>query len=71
MVVILPIPPVKYPDEVVAADSLYLMEDYTADLCALHGTPNYGSDKTWSLPYIHSLATKNIAAEFLPDFLTN
>ncbi len=26
---ILPIPPVKYPDEVVAADSLYKIEDYT------------------------------------------
>jgi hypothetical protein len=29
VVVILPIPPVKYPDEVVAADSLYQIEDYT------------------------------------------
>jgi len=50
---------------------VYLMEDYTAELCALHGTPNYGKDKTWNLPHIYSYATKNIAAEFLPDFLTN
>ena len=29
VVVVLPVPPVKYPDEVVAADELYKMEDYT------------------------------------------
>ena len=29
VVVILPIPPVKYPDEVLAADTLYNIEDYT------------------------------------------
>ena len=28
-VIVLPVPPVKYPDEVVAADSLYKIEDYT------------------------------------------
>lgn len=29
VVVVLPVPPVKYPDEVVAADSMYHIEDYT------------------------------------------
>ena len=29
VVIVLPVPPVKYPDEVVAADSLYRLEDYT------------------------------------------
>ena len=29
VVIVLPIPPVKYPDEVIAADELYKIEDYT------------------------------------------
>ncbi len=50
---------------------VYLLENYTAELCALHGTPNFGKDKTWTLPLIKSYATDNIAPEFLPKFITN
>ncbi|MBE6613045.1 MAG: CapA family protein [Ruminococcaceae bacterium] len=47
---------------------VYLAENYTAELCALHGTPDYGKDKTWTLPYIRSIIQKNVDAQFLTKF---
>lgn len=51
---------------------VYLMEDYTEELAALHGNPGYGttaSSKIWTLDKIRSFATDNVDDEFLPDFL--
>ncbi len=51
---------------------VYLMEDYTEELVALHGNPNYGqtaSSRVWTLDKIRSFATNNVNEEFLPDFL--
>ncbi len=51
---------------------VYLMENYTEELAALHGNPNYGQSaatRIWTLEKIRSFATNNIKNEFLPDFL--
>ncbi len=51
---------------------VYLMEDYTEELVALHGNPNYGTtaaSKVWTLDKIKSFATDNVDDQFLPDFL--
>ncbi len=51
---------------------VYLMEDYTEELAALHGNPNFGQTadwRIWTLDKIRSFATNNIKEEFLPDFL--
>lgn len=51
---------------------VYLMEDYTAELAALHGCPSYGQTtdyKIWSLDKIRGFAKNNVSDEFLPDFL--
>lgn len=51
---------------------IYLMEDYTEELVALHGNPNYGTTadgRIWTTDKIRSFAKNNVRAEFLPDFL--
>ncbi len=51
---------------------VYMMEDYTEDLVALHGCPNYGQTadrKIWTLDKIRGFAKNNLSDEFLPDFL--
>ncbi len=51
---------------------VYLMEDYTEELVALHGCPNYGQTadrKIWTMDKIRGFAKNNVASEFLPDFL--
>lgn len=51
---------------------VYLMEDYTEELVALHGCPNYGQTadrKIWTLDKIRGFAKNNLSDEFLPDFL--
>lgn len=51
---------------------VYLMEDYTEELVALHGCPNYGQTadrRIWTMDKIRGFAKNNVASEFLPDFL--
>lgn len=51
---------------------VYLMENYTAELAALHGTPYHAQSQSlgvWNLETIRGFATNNIKDEFLPDFL--
>ncbi len=51
---------------------IYLMEDYTAELAALHGNPVFGQTadwRIWNLERIRSYAKNNVSSEFLPDFL--
>ncbi len=51
---------------------VYLMKDYTEELVALHGCPNYGQTadrKIWTMDKIRGFAKNNVSAEFLPDFL--
>ncbi len=51
---------------------VYLMKDYTEELVALHGCPNYGQTadrKIWTMDKIRGFATNNVSSEFLPDFL--
>lgn len=51
---------------------VYLMEDYTEELVAAHGNPNYGTSagkRIWTTDKIRSFVTDNVSDEFLPDFL--
>lgn len=51
---------------------MYLMQDYTAELAALHGCPNYGQtpdSRIWTIEKIRSFVTNNVNQDFLPDFL--
>ena len=51
---------------------VYLMENYTAELAALHGTPYHAQSSSlgvWTLDKIRSFATDNVKEEFLHDFL--
>ena len=52
---------------------LYLMEDYTEELAAKHGTRIYGSGyaHTYKLKDMQDVVRKEISEEFLPDFLKN
>ena len=50
---------------------LYLMEDYTEELAAKHGTRIYGSGPsyTYKLKDMQDVVKRAISEEFLPDFL--
>lgn len=48
---------------------LYLLEDYTAELAAAHGTVIYGTLKTFTLDTAKGFVKAAIDDEFLPDFL--
>lgn len=51
---------------------IYLMEDYTEELAALHGNPVFGqtaSSSIWTVEKIRSFAKNNLSQEFLPDSL--
>ncbi len=46
---------------------IYLLEEYTEDMAKAHGISHYGNST--SLKTLTGYVTKNIAEEFLPDFL--
>ncbi len=48
---------------------LYLLEDYTKELAAAHGTVYYGGLKTFTLDTAMGFVTSQISDEFLPDFM--
>ena len=48
---------------------VYMLEDYTEELAASHGTAIWGSDKRFSLDIAKGYVTSTIASEFLPDYL--
>ncbi len=51
---------------------VYRLEDYTEEMAKLHGTHVFGQSNTlkkWDLETIKSFVTKNVSAEFLPEFL--
>ena len=48
---------------------VYMLEDYTEELAASHGTSSWGTDKRFSLDIAKGFVTSTISPEFLPDFL--
>ena len=48
------------------AVSVGLLEDFTSDMCAEHGSQLYGA---FTLDTLRGYVTSTIPSEFLPDFL--
>ncbi len=59
---------VQYDDDRLSFQ-LYLLEYYTSELAAAHGTVKYGTLKTFTLSTAKGFVTSAIDSEFLPDFL--